>query len=63
MRYAILVLVVLGFAAGLLRADRLAMSPANADEGEIAGIDWRTDLDAARAEARTSGRPLLVVFR
>ena len=24
---------------------------------------WRTDLDAARQEARETGRPLLVVFR
>lgn len=24
---------------------------------------WRTDLDAAREEARETGRPLLVVFR
>lgn len=37
--------------------------PASAEEGEIAGIDWRTDLDAARAEAAEKGRPLLVVFR
>ncbi len=27
------------------------------------GIDWRTDLDKARAEARKSGMPMLVVFR
>lgn len=24
---------------------------------------WRADLDAARDEARTAGKPLLVVFR
>ena len=29
-------------------------------EGEIA---WRTDLDAATAEAAKSGQPLFVVFR
>ena len=27
------------------------------------GFRWRTDLDAARVEARQSGRPLCVVFR
>ena len=27
------------------------------------GISWRTDLEAARADARESGKPLLVVFR
>ena len=32
---------------------------AGADEG----IDWRTDLKKAGAEARKSGRPMLVVFR
>ena len=26
-------------------------------------IDWRTDLDAARAEALRDGKPLLAVFR
>lgn len=35
----------------------------SADEGEIGGIDWMTDLDAARAQAKEEGRPLLVVFR
>ena len=27
------------------------------------GIDWRTDLDAARKEAARTNRPLLIVFR
>jgi len=27
------------------------------------GIDWRTDLDKARAEARRTKKPLLAVFR
>ena len=27
------------------------------------GIDWRTDLDKARAEARRTNKPLLAVFR
>ncbi len=26
-------------------------------------LEWRRDLDSARAAARASGRPLLVVFR
>lgn len=26
-------------------------------------IPWRTDLEAARREARDAGKPLLVVFR
>jgi len=26
-------------------------------------IDWRTDLEAARAEARAAKKPLLVTFR
>lgn len=29
----------------------------------VGDIPWRTDLDAARAEARAAGRPLMVVFR
>ncbi len=35
---------------------------ATAEVGPV-GILWRTDLDAARAEARKTGRPLLAVFR
>ena len=34
-----------------------------AQEPDDDRITWRTDLDAARAEALASGRPLLVVFR
>jgi hypothetical protein len=29
----------------------------------LEGFRWRTDLEAARAEAVASGHPLLVVFR
>ena len=60
------VLTAIGFltlATCLLTCLRTPLAPAAADEGEIAGIDWKTDLDAARSEAETSGRPLLVVFR
>ena len=36
-------------------------SPAGAeDEGRLT---WLTDVDAARAEARATGRPLFLVFR
>ena len=36
-------------------------SPRPAGAGE--GIEWLGDLEAARAEAKRSGRPMLVVFR
>ena len=39
---------------------------ARAQDGRAARaatIDWRTDLEAARAEARDADKPLLVVFR
>ena len=35
---------------------------ATAEVGPV-GILWRADLEAARAEARKTGRPLLAVFR
>ena len=41
----------------------LVTSPAGAEDPLDAAFDWRTDLDAAREEARDTGRPLLVVFR
>ena len=31
------------------------------EDGE--GIDWRTNLEAAHAEAKRSGKPLMIVFR
>ena len=37
-------------------------TPAGAED-EPPGITWRTDLEAARADARESGRPLFLVFR
>ena len=33
---------------------------AGADDGTI---DWRTDLNKARAEARKTGKPMFVLFR
>jgi hypothetical protein len=33
------------------------------DDKEVAGVEWLTDLDVARAKARETGRPLLAVFR
>ena len=38
-------------------------SPQATAEVEPVGILWRADLEAARAEARKTGRPLLAVFR
>ena len=49
-----LVLLALAAAAGL-------GSSAAQDLPE--GVDWLTDLDAARETAREEGRPLLIVFR
>ena len=37
-------------------------SQAAAEVGPV-GILWRADLEAAQAEARKTGRPLLAVFR
>jgi len=39
------------------------LAPVRAEDGEITGIDWLHDLDAARAKARKTGRPILAVFR
>ncbi|MDJ0522096.1 MAG: hypothetical protein QNJ90_08495 [Planctomycetota bacterium] len=33
------------------------------EDGESAGVTWLTDLDAARAAARETGRPIVAVFR
>ncbi len=58
---------ILGFVAALVTAfvtafvTGTALSPAGAQDAPT--IDWRTDLAAARADAKESGRPLLVVFR
>ncbi len=41
----------------------LSFSAAVPAEEEIAGVEWLTDLDDARAKARESGRPILAVFR
>lgn len=40
-----------------------AVSIAGADEKATEGVTWLTDIDAARAEARKTGRPILAVFR
>ncbi len=39
-----------------------AEEPPATNEKAAAGIDWMTDLGAARGKARGTGRPLLVVF-
>ncbi|MHC4820365.1 MAG: hypothetical protein ACYTDX_01435 [Planctomycetota bacterium] len=52
--------------AALLLAAGLSMAWTAAAQdapGDDAGVDWRTDLDAARTEAAESGRPMLIVFR
>ena len=59
MRTAVVLMLLLVFAAGF---DIATSPPADAEE-EIAGVEWLTDLDAARAKARKTGRPLLAVFR
>ena len=53
-----------GWAAAVVARIAIAgtLLTALAREGE-AGIDWKTDLEAARAEAAESGRPMMVVFR
>lgn len=50
-----------GFALLLLLA---LAAPAAAEEGgvEKSPIDWRHDLDAARAEANEAGKPLVLYF-
>ncbi len=59
MRTAVVLLLLLVFAAGF----DVATTPSADAEEEIAGVEWLTDLDAARAKARKTGRPLLAVFR
>ena len=51
--------------AGLaLATTLLPAAPAQDTTSTAPGsIDWRTDLDAARAEALRDGKPLLAVFR
>lgn len=45
---------------GVLAAAALCAGTARPEEPDLM---WRTDLEAARAEARKAGKPLLVVFR
>ncbi|MBU1430644.1 thioredoxin family protein [Myxococcota bacterium] len=46
----------------LLRAGGLIGAPSHAPEAEGAHLRWRADLDAAEAQAKAEGRPLLVDF-
>ena len=47
-----------------LGAQTAALSrAATAQDDPTAGIPWRDDLAAARADAREAGKPLLVLFR
>ena len=53
-------------AAALLAAGALwseGAAPAAAQDAPDDEFAWRTDLEAAREDARESGRPLLIVFR
>jgi len=52
-------LVVLGGALGL----GFALMGGAADADEAGEIEWLTDLDKARDQARKEGKPLLIVFR
>jgi hypothetical protein len=54
-------LVLLGLL--LISALLAEIGPVGADDDEIQGVTWLTDLDAARAESRKTGRPILAVFR
>lgn len=55
-----LVLVGLSFAAAWLRAQQEETAR---PEAAVAGVEWYTDLDAARRLAAQQDRPLCVVFR
>ena len=61
MRTAVALLFLCGLLA--LASALLAGVPVAAEDGEIAGVDWLTDVEAARAKARETGRPILAVFR
>ena len=41
----------------------VAAALATAQDLDVEGIDWRSDLGRARAEAQKAGKPMLVVFR
>ncbi len=61
-----LALLLLGLAGALAVAGIVVAGftlSAAAQDAEGGAVLWRTDLEAARAEAREKGRPLLVVFR
>lgn len=61
MRATVILLLLCGLVA--LVGALLDGVPVAAEDGEVAGIDWLTDLDTARAKARETGRPILAVFR
>ena len=48
---------------GLVGALLLGSGPAAAQKGKPSGRGWLTSLDAAKAQAKQSGKPLMVVFR
>lgn len=48
---------------GMVAAALTALAAGLAAPRQDATVRWRTDWDAARKEARLSGKPLFVVFR
>ena len=51
--------VLLGFAASAM----IVASWWPQDSDLVTGVEWQTDLDAARHQAAESNRPLMLVFR
>jgi len=48
---------------GLVAALLLSSGPASAQKGSAGGRGWLASLEAAKAQAKKSGKPLMVVFR
>jgi hypothetical protein len=49
--------------SGLMGALLLGSGPATAQKGKAGGRGWLTSLDAGKAQAKQTGKPLMVVFR
>ena len=60
MRTTSILLVIAALTAAA--AAPLDLEPAAAEEGGASPVRWLGDLDAARAEARKTGKPILAVF-
>ncbi len=59
LKFLVVAFILFGVLTGMLQAcsDRGATAP-----GDGSGIPWRTDVEAARAEAAASGKPLFLDF-